>query len=462
MGLRSQEAPPLGGAAARHRRQFSPAQVLVLSFAVLILTGSVLLGLPVSAAREPLTPLDAIFTATSAVCVTGLIVVDTPNDLTMFGQLVVLTLIQLGGLGYMAITTVVGLALGRQLNLHERLTLQEALNVQTMEGLARFVLTVLKLTLIFELTGAAILAARWTGEYGLGRAAYYGLFHAISAFNNAGFSLFSDSLMRYRGDWIVNLVIVALVICGGLGFVVLTEIGRARRYRHLSPHTRLVVTLTGGLVVATTCLVWLIERGNPRTLGPLGSGEAFLAAVFQAVTPRTAGFNTLDIGAMLPASLFLLILLMFVGAAPGGTGGGVKISTISITVAVIWAMVRGNAEPTLLRRRIAPALVARAFSICLIGFLALNIVAGLLLLTEGRDLLPTLFETTSAFGTVGLSMGESGAPLSLVGHFSHAGKFLLVAMMFMGRIGPLTLAVAIARGRQAPRVRHPEGKFLIG
>jgi trk system potassium uptake protein TrkH len=436
--------------------------VLVLSFTALILVGTLLLRLPASAAREPLTLLDALFTATSAVCVTGLIVVDTPNDFTVFGQLVILLLIQLGGLGYMAITTVVGVALGRQLSLHERLTLQEALNVHTMEGLARFVLTVLKLTLAFELTGAAVLTARWTNEYGLGQAAYYGLFHAISAFNNAGFALFSDSLMRFRGDWIVNLVVTTLVICGGLGFVVLTEIGRARQYRRFSAHTRLVVTLTAALIVVTTTLIWLIERNNPRTLEPLGFGEGLLAAYFQAVTPRTAGFNTLDIGAMLPASLFLLILLMFIGAAPGGTGGGVKISTISITVAVIWAMVRGAAEPTLLRRRIPPPLIARAFSICLIGFLALNVVAGSLLVLEGRDLLPTLFETTSAFGTVGLSMGEAGAPVSLAGHFSNGGKFLLISMMFMGRIGPLTLAVAIARSGHPARVRHPEGKFLIG
>jgi trk system potassium uptake protein TrkH len=461
MGIRV-HASQASAAAPFRRRQFSPAQVLVLSFAALIVSGAMLLRLPISAAREPLTFLDALFTATSAVCVTGLIVADTPTDLTVFGQLVVLALIQLGGLGYMAVTTVVGAALGRQLSLHERLTLQEALNVQTMEGLARFVLTVLKLTLAFELTGALILTAWWAEDYGLGRAAYYGLFHAISAFNNAGFALFPDSLIRFRGDWVVNLVITTLIVCGGLGFVVLTEIGRVRRYRRFSTHTRLVITLTAGLIIITTALLWFIERDNPRTLQPLGIGEALLASFFQAVTPRTAGFNTLDIGAMHHASLFLLILLMFIGAAPGGTGGGVKISTFSITVAVIWAMVRGTPEPTLLERRIPAPLIARAFSICLIGFLALNVVAGLLLMTEERELLPTLFETTSAFGTVGLSMSEAGAPVSLVAHFSGGGKALVMAMMFMGRIGPLTLAVALARRHELARVRYPEGKFLIG
>ncbi len=443
-------------------RSFSPAQILVVTFVALIAAGTVLLSLPVAAGRAPLSAIDALFMATSAVAVTGLNVVDTPNDLSLFGQLVLLLLIQLGGLGYMAITTVVGLALGRALTVHERLTLQEAMNVQTMDGLRRFVGTVLKLTLVFEVAGAAILTLHWMGEYGLVRAAYYGVFHAVSAFNNAGFALFPDSLMRFRGDWIVNAVITGLVIAGGLGFVVLTELKRARSYRQLTLHTRLVLILTAGFTVSATIVILLIERHNPATLGPLGFAEALLAAFFQAVTPRTAGFNTLDIGAMMPASLFVILILMFIGAAPGGTGGGVKITTFSITVAVIWAMVRGHAEPTLLRRRLAPVLVARAFSICLLGFLALNVVAGLLMILEGRQLVPSLFEATSAFGTVGLSTGEAGAPISLAGHFSAGGKLLLVGMMFMGRVGPLTMAVAIARGARPARIRYPEGQFLVG
>jgi len=450
------------GASAVVRRQFSPAQVLVLSFLALIVTGTLLLGLPLASAGPPLSAVDAVFTATSAVCVTGLIVVDTPRDLSLFGQIVVLVLIQVGGLGYMAITTVVGVALGRHLTLHERLTLQEALNVQTLEGLARFAWTVLKLTLAFELAGAAILTAWWAGELGPGRAAYFGVFHAISAFNNAGFALFSDSLVRYRGDVVVNLVISVLVICGGLGFVVLTELGRVRRYGRLSVHTRLVLAVTTLLVVGATAVIFLIERGNPRTLGALAGGEALLAAFFQAVVPRTAGFNTVDIGAMMPATLFFIMILMFIGAAPGGTAGGVKISTFTVTVAVLWAMVRGSTEPAIMERRLPPPLIARAFSICLIGFLALNVVAGLLLMVEGRELLPTLFETTSAFGTVGLSTSEPESGLSLTAGFSSGGKLLVAAMMLMGRVGPLTLAVAIARGGRPPRLRYPEGRILVG
>jgi trk system potassium uptake protein TrkH len=446
----------------RRRGFFSPARVLVLTFLALIGAGTVLLRIPLASTGPPLSVIDAFFTATSAVCVTGLIVVDTPADLSLFGQLVMLVLIQIGGLGYMAITTVVGLALGRQLTVHEKLTLQEALNVQTMEGLVRFVFTVLKLVLAFELAGAAILWIWWIPDYGVSRAGYYAAFHSVSAFNNAGFALFPDSLMRFRGDWVVNIVVMTLVLSGGVGFVVLTELRRYRSSRRLSTHTQLVLFLTPALILVTAAAIFLAERANPRTLGPLGPAEAVLASVFQAVTPRTAGFNTLDIGAMLPATLFITIILMFIGAAPGGTGGGVKITTFSITVAAVWAMVRGSTEPTLMRRRLPPELVSRAFSICLLGFLALNVVAGLLLVLERRELLPTLFETASAFGTVGLSMGEQGASVSLVGRFSDGAKLLVVLMMFMGRVGPLTLAVAIARRGTPPRIRYPEGKILVG
>lgn len=443
-------------------RPFSPAQLLALSVAGLIAAGTLLLWLPISAARHPLTLLDALFTATSAVSVTGLIVVDTPTALSTFGQWVVMLLIQAGGLGYMAITTVVAVAIGKQLTVHERLTLQEALNVQTMDGLIRFVMNVFKLTLAFEIVGALVLALSWMDDLGLGRSLYFGLFHAVSAFNNAGFSLFSDNLMGYRDDPVVNLTILTLLVCGGLGFVVLTELGRLRHTRRLSVHTRLVLSMTAVLIVVPTIAIFILEYRNPRTLAPLALPQALLASLFQAVSPRTAGFNTLDIGAMTPASLFLMIVLMFIGAAPGGTGGGVKVTTFGITVAALWATVRGAPDATVFKRRLAQDVIARAFFISLIAFLAVNTIAALLLILEERQLLPTLFETVSAAGTVGLSMGEAGAPVSLAGHFGAAGKLLLVVMMYMGRIGPLTLAVALAHRGAPPRVRYPEGKILVG
>lgn len=461
MAFRSPVATQPAVASERGRRRVSPAQVLVLSFTGLIASGTLLLLLP-AATRAPISFVDAIFTATSAVCVTGLTVIDTATGFTTFGQVVILVLVQLGGLGYMAITTVGVLALGRQLSLSDRLTLQHALDIDSLSGLARFVLTVLKLTLALELTGAVVLTIWWMADLGVSEAAYYGLFHAVSAFNNAGFVLFSDNLVPFRGDLIVNIVISTLVVTGGLGFVVLRELRHYRPGRRVTLHTKLVLGLSAFLIVGATLTIWVVERGNPLTLGPLGSGEALLAAYFQAVATRSAGFNTIDVSAMMPASLFLMILLMFVGAAPGGTGGGVKISTFAVTVATIWSIVRGRDEPVLLGRRIPAVQVSRAFAICLIGFLALNGVAGLLLISEGRSLLPTLFEATSAFATTGLSMSEAGTPVSLAGTFSNPGRLLLAALMFVGRIGPLTMAVAIARARHVAAVRPPEGRFLVG
>jgi trk system potassium uptake protein TrkH len=462
--LRTSPHVPRPVTARMRRRLFSPPRVLALSISGLILTGTVLLWLPMSTVPGRSTSfLDALFTATSAICVTGLIVQDTPIHFSTTGQVVIMLLIQAGGLGYMTISTVLAAALGRSITMQERLTLQEGLNVQGLDGLLRFALTVLKLTLFFELTGAAILAIRWWSELGVGRALWYGLFHSVSAFNNAGFALWSDNLTRWRGDLTVNLVMTFLIIVGGLGFFVLAELLQRRRDVRLSVHTKLVVVATILLLVVGTLGIYLLEAANPRTLAGLSWHERWLAAWFQSVTPRTAGFNTLDYGAMTAPALFLTMALMFIGASPGSTGGGVKTTTFSITIAALWATVRGDDEPHIFGRRLNADLVARAFFVSLIAFLLLNGIAGLTLLSEQRDLLRTLFETTSAFGTVGLSMSENGAPVSLSAFFTPVGKLLMIAMMFIGRLGPLTLAFAVARRAHIqPRLRYPEGKVLIG
>jgi trk system potassium uptake protein TrkH len=445
------------------RKVLSPPQLLALHIGGLIVAGTLLLALPFAAAPgRHVSVLDALFTSTSAVCVTGLIVVDTSRDFSLFGQLVLLLLIQAGGLGYMTISTLIAVALGKRVTLQERLTLQEALNIHTREGLLRFALLVLRFTIVLEIAGAAVLAVRWTAQFGPVRAAYLGLFHAVSAFNNAGFTLFPDNLMSWRADLTVNLVITTLIICGGLGFLVLSEVARRKRRAALSVHTRFALTLTALLLMAGTLAIFMLERGNPQTLGSLGTGEAWLASYFQAVTPRTAGFNTLDIGRFTPATLFAVMLLMFIGASPGGTGGGIKTTTFGITMAALWSTVRGKKEPSVFGRRLAPDLVARAFFISLTAFLAVNAIGWLVLLAERKDLLGTLFETTSAFGTVGLSMSPVGSVVSLSGSFSAVGKLLEVAMMYLGRVGPLTLAVALAGGAQRVRLRYPEAKVLIG
>jgi trk system potassium uptake protein TrkH len=448
------------------KRALSPAQILALHIGGLITVGGVLLSLPVAAASgQVISVLDAFFTSTSAVCVTGLIVRDTPVDFSLFGQIVIMLLIQAGGLGYMTIATVLMSAFGRRATLQERLTLADALNVSTMEGLLRFARTVALLTVSIELTGALIMGVRFAADVGWGRGIYFGIFHAVSAFNNAGFALFSDNLIGYRGDLTINLVITTLIICGGLGFVVLADVLRLQRggaRPGLSTHSRVVLTITSALLVLGTVVILGLEWSNTKTLGTLPVGEKVLAAYFQSVTPRTAGFNTIDIGAMTAPALFFTIVLMFIGASPGSTGGGVKTTTFGIMVAAIWSTVRGSAGVVVFKRHLAADIIARAFALSLIAFCAVSVVAGVLLILEGRDLLRILYETTSAFGTVGLSMGQAGSPLSLSGFFGTGGKLLIMAMMFMGRLGPLTLAIALAGRAAPPRIGYPEGKVMIG
>lgn len=427
-----------------------------------IVAGTVLLALPVSGSGgESVGLLAAFFTSTSAVCVTGLIVVDTPVAYSGFGQAVLLLLIQIGGLGYMTLSTLVAIALGRRVGLHSRFSLQESLNLSSRRDLLQFTATVFRVTLTFEALGAAILTIRWWGDLGPA-AIWQGVFHAVSAFNNAGFSLFSTSLIGSRGDVIVNLTVCTLIVAGGIGYLVLNELLRYRRERLLSVHSRLVLSVSAALILIGAVTIYLLERSNPASLGGLSTFDAGMAAAFQSITTRTAGFNTLDIGALRPPTLFVMMIFMFIGAAPGGTGGGVKVSTFSVTVLALWATIRGYREPTILWRRLPADLVARAFFVSLTAFLALNVVASVLLVTEGGELLKTLFESTSAFGTVGLSTGLPGTPLSLVGGFSTAGQLLLCALMFAGRIGPLTVAFALAGRTLAPRVRYPEGRVLIG
>ena len=445
-------------------RTLTPSHLLIISFLGLIAVGTLLLSLPFAAAGPQRIPLhSALFTATSAVCVTGLIVLDTPRDLSVFGQVVVLLLIQTGGLGYMTFSTLIGVALGRRITLQERQTLSEGLNAFVPGEVVRFALAVFRVTVVFEAVGAAILALWWAGTHGLAKATWLGVFHAVSAFNNAGFSLFSDNLVGATDEPIVLLTVSLLVVLGGIGFFTILEVGSLRRRNlRLSVHSRLVLTATAVLLVGGAAAIYMLERHNAATLGSLTTGQAMMAAWFQSAVTRTAGFNSIAIGACRPSALFVMILLMFIGAAPGSTGGGVKVSTVGVVLAALWATARGEVEATIFRRRLPPEQIARAFLICLVAFLSVNLLAAVLLAREGRHLLAILFETVSAFGTVGMSMGEGTSPLSLSGHFTVTGQLLIALMMFAGRLGPLTLVIAVARRREASRVRYPEGKVLLG
>jgi len=441
----------------------SPPRLLATGLAAVILVGMLLLVTPLaSASGTSLGWSTAFFTATSAVCVTGLVVVDTPTAFSGFGQAVILLLIQIGGLGYMTLATFIALVIGRRVSMNDQASLQESLNLDSRRDVTRFAFTVVKVTLVFEVVGALILWARWWPQFGMGDAAWLGVFHSVSAFNNAGFSLFSFSLMDWRSDLVVNLTIMALIVSGGIGYLVLADVSRWRRQRPLSMHSRFVIAMSAALIVLGAAVLYLVERGNPETLGGIPRTEAALGAVFQSVTARTAGFNSIDMAALTPPAYLFLLVLMFIGGGPGGTAGGIKVSTFGVTVMALWATIRGMREPHVLKRRIPGDVVARAFFISLIAFLSLNLVAGALLVIEGADLLATLFESASAFGTVGLSTGTPGTPLSLSASFSEPGRLLICLLMFAGRIGPLTLAFALAARQTAPRVRYPEGRVLIG
>jgi trk system potassium uptake protein TrkH len=445
--------------------RFAPTRVIIFGYLIIVLIGGLLLSLPVSASDKgnPACFVDALFTATSATCVTGLIVKDTPRDWSPFGKTVILLLIQIGGLGYMTIGTTIVLLTGRKLSLRQRLIMKEALNILTVEGLTRFVLSILLVTFIVESLGTLILTLRFARDFPLSSAFLQGLFHSVSAFNNAGFSLFSTNFMGYRGDLLVTLTITALIVTGGIGFIVINELYRlrCRKIRQLSVHAKTVLTITGILILAGTIAILLLEWSNPLTLKNLSWKEKILASYFQAVTPRTAGFNTLDIGALNPATLLSIIALMLIGASPGGTGGGIKTSTFAAMIKSLATVLRGKGDVVVFRRRLSSDIVLKSFIIGLIALLVLIAMTGILIIIEKKDLLSTTFEVASALGTVGLSTGDGGVR-SLAAIFSNSGKIILITTMLIGRAGLLTAGLALMKTPPPAAYRHPEGKIIIG
>lgn len=454
----------------------TPARVLVLGFAAVILIGGLLLTLPFATwDGQGLSLLNALFTATSAVCVTGLVVVDTQTTFSVFGQIVILLLIQTGGIGFMTFATFFAILLGRKITLRERLLLQEALNQNSLAGIVRLAEHVILYSLAAEALGALILTLNWVKALGWGRALYYGIFHSVSAFNNAGFDLFGhfSSLTAFVGDWVTNLTMIGLITVGGLGFAVLAEILSARQgtagfssghavslrdlsLRQLSLHTRIVLWTSAALVLAGTILIYVLELGNPKTLGGLNPGAQVLAALFQAVTPRTAGFNTLNVSDFRLATVMVTMLLMFVGASPGSTGGGIKTTTFFALVLALKSILQGKNQVIVGERALPKATVTKAAAIAALGGLFVLLLTFVLSLSEKADLLTVLFEATSAFGTVGLSLG-------LTPHLSVFGKMAIMLGMFTGRVGPLTLGFALTqRGKAATGIRYPEEKILVG
>ena len=447
------------------RYRLHPAQVVVTGFALTILVGTALLMLPNSRVGPGgASALEALFTATSAVCVTGLTVVDTAVYWTPFGQIVILVLIQIGGFGIMSFASVVGLAIARKLSLRSRVTAAAETKSVGLEDVKGLVLGVVRISLAIELTVAIMLAVRFMIGYGepFGRAVWLGVFHSVSSFNNAGFALFSDNLMGFTTDAWICLPISAAVILGGLGFPVIVQLRRQLRYprhgwsiRTWTMNTRIVVAGTIVLLMLGTVYITAVEWSNPNTLGPLDWPGKLLTGFFQSVQTRTAGFNSIDIGQMDSASLLGMDVLMLIGGGPAGTAGGIKITTFAVLFFILWTELRGEVAVNVFGKRLSRAVHREAITIALLAVgVIIAATAALMLLTEiSMDAL--LFEAISAFATVGLSTGiTAGLPWE--------GQIILILLMFVGRLGPITIGSAIALRERHTTYELPKERPIIG
>jgi potassium uptake TrkH family protein len=454
---------PRGGLLAEIR---NPAQLVLAAFTSFILFGTALLWLPISADGPGGVGLDnALFTSTSAVTVTGLGSTDVAN-FSLFGELVIMMLIQVGGFGIMTIGSVLAIVASSRVGLRQRMLAQAEIGAVDMGDLRLLILAIAKITVAVEATLALILFLRFwqTGtENGPIAAAYSGIFHSIAAFNNAGIGLYSDNLAGFVGDPVVVLAVSAGFIIGGLGFPILVEFQRraaqrrvpGRRRTHWTLHTKITLLTTAVLLVFGPAVVMSFEWTNPATLGPLDTFDKILSGWFQGVSPRTAGFNTVDIGGMNEPTLLVMTTLMFIGAGPASTGGGIKVTTFAVLGFVLWSEVRGNTDMNVFRRRLPANLIRQALTVAL---LAIGLVVGATLALMGIErltLTPALFEVTSAFGTVGLSTGITSG-LGVTGHL------LLVLVMLAGRVGPVTFVTALALRERVPAYRYPEERPIIG
>ncbi|WP_054957867.1 TrkH family potassium uptake protein [Paenibacillus dakarensis] len=446
----------------RPRNRMSPPKFLAIGFLSIALIGTIFLKLPVSVVPGEQTKwVDAIFTAVSAISVTGLTVVDTGTHWSTFGQMVILTLIQLGGLGFMTSATWIALMLNRRISLRERMILQEAMGQYKIQGIVDLIRRVLVYAFTIEGIGALLLTLRFWKEMPLTDAVYLGVFQSVSIFNNAGFDLLGSihgpftGFVAYGTDPVLNIINMCLIFLGGIGFIVMFDIMEYPKCRKLSLHSKVVLSVSALLVVIGALAMFVLEFSNPATMGNLSYPQKVMASFFQSITSRSGGISTVDIGQLQQSTQFFLILLMFIGAAPGSTGGGIKVTTFAVLIGSVMTMIKGKRDVVLFRNRISESVVYRAVTLTILSLLLLVGFSMFLSATESRDFLAILFEAVSAFCTVGLSMG-------LTTDLSEIGKFTISILMFLGRLGPLTLAYALNRKRHKDLYRNPEGKIIIG
>lgn len=445
------------------KKLLPPSAIMAIGFLLLILIGATILTLPFSSRSGRPTPLlDALFVATSASCVTGLITVDTATHWSGVGQLVILILIQIGGLGFMTMASIASFAMRRTFTLRERMVMSAGMSLSENAGIVRLTSRVLKGTLFFEGLGALLLSIRFVPLYGFGVGVKMGIFHSISAFCNAGFDLMGTpnapfvSLTGYANDPLVCLTLMGLVIVGGLGFFVWNDVWNRRNVRRLRLHTKLVLITTGILLLAGFGFTLLFEWNNPNTLGELSTGQKIMAAAFQTVTLRTAGFNTIDEAALTGPSQALACFLMLIGGSPGSTAGGIKTTTLAVLLLCTISALYGKTEIAAFGRAISPRTVMNAVTMASVGVVCSVAGACAICYWEAAPFHVCLFETTSAIATVGLSMG-------LTPSLHVASRLLLILFMYLGRVGVLTLGVAVLmRHREPPRIAYPEEQVMVG
>ena len=450
------------------QKRLTTTQIIILSFLFVILIGTLLLTTPLASANGEATPfIDALFTATSCVCVTGLVTVTTATHWNLFGHIVILVLIQIGGLGVVAMTTVFTMLLGKKLSLSSRMLLGDAFNLDTLQGLVKFLRRVFKGTFIVEGIGALLYLPAFVPAYGP-KGVWYSLFHSVSAFCNAGIDLLgADSLIPYVHNVWVNVVTMALIVLGGLGFIVWFDFVTVIRRRihkdnngmgilqSLKLHSKIVFVMTTFLLVTGAVLYFIFEYNNPETIGNFTLGEKILASCFQSVTTRTAGFVTIPQKGLTTPSVVITLFLMFIGGSPVGTAGGVKTVTVAVIILTVLATVRGQEDVTCFKRRISGKTVRKSLAVVLISFMASLIAIVAMLVLEHGDAVDQIFEVYSALGTVGISRDYT----SVVGL---AGKIILCICMYLGRIGPITMVLVFTMRDKRIAVKLPEESITVG
>lgn len=443
-----------------HKRyKLNGIQIIILGIIAINIIGAIILTLPVSSkSGEGTNFLDALFTSASAVCVNGLVINDTGTYWSTFGQIILIILSEIGGLGIMSFTIFIAILLGKKITLKDRLTLQSSMNTFSIQGLVKMIKYIMYVAFSVQFFGILLLSTQFVPEFGIKKGMFYSLFHSVSAFCNVGMDLFGDfkSLTEYYNNPIIIITISILVIIGGLGFTVLIELYNYKEIKNISVHTKMVLFISTILIILGALFIFILEYNNPKTLGDMSILNKILNSIFASITPRTAGFNTISTEGMTKAGKIVTIMLMFIGGSPGSTAGGLKTSTFGIIIFTIISVIRGRDDTEAFGRRFSKEVVYKSFSLLIIGIMLVIAATMLLSITEyDETFISILYEATSAIGTAGLSTGVTQ-------RLSGIGKVIIIIMMYIGRIGPFTLAFALTNNKKKTGIRYPEGRILIG